>query len=133
MEPESSLFDAANEAFAGRSAQAQAGIRRAFAEGEQGVAAVRAAGMHLGKLRKALAYMADGTDPKIAAKAVGVFWKQEREFLRQARAWTPAELDKLQPDVLEADRACKTSGSPDALLAERLLLSIAGRAKRLGL
>jgi DNA polymerase-3 subunit delta len=133
VEPESSLLDAASDAFAGRSAQAQAGIRRAFAEGEQGVAAVRAAGMQLARLRKALAYMADGADPKVAAKAVGVFWKQEREFLRQARAWTLPELDKLQPDVLEADRACKTSGSPDALLAERLLLSIAGRAKRLGL
>ena len=69
----------------------------------------------------------------IACKAVGVFWKQEREFLRQTRSWSLAELDKVQPDVLEADRACKTSGAPDALLAERLLLSIAGRAKRLGL
>ena len=133
VEPESSLFDAASEAFGGRLAQAQAGLRRAFAEGEQGVVAVRAAGMQLAKLRRAQALMADGTDPKIAAKAVGVFWKQEREFLRQVRSWTLPELDRIQPDVLEADRACKTSGAPDALLAERLLLSIASRAKRLGL
>jgi DNA polymerase-3 subunit delta len=133
VEPEASLSDAANEAFGGRGAPAQAGLRRAFAEGETGPAAVRAAGLHLARLRRAGALIADGSDPKIAAKAVGVFWKQEREFLRQVRAWTGAELDKVQPDVLEADKACKTSGSPDALLAERLLLSIAGRAKRLGL
>jgi DNA polymerase-3 subunit delta len=133
VEPESSLFDAASDAFGGRLAQAQAGVRRAFAEGEAGVMAVRAAGMHLAKLRRAQALIADGTDPKIACKAVGVFWKQEREFLRQLRGWTFAELDRVQPDVLEADRACKSSGAPDALLAERLLLSIGGRAKRLGL
>jgi DNA polymerase-3 subunit delta len=95
--------------------------------------AVRAAGMQLAKLRRAGALIADGTDPKIACKAAGVFWKQEREFLRQIRGWTLPELDRVQPDVLEADRACKSSGAPDTLLAERLFLSIAGRAKRLGL
>ena len=62
-----------------------------------------------------------------------MFWKNEREFLRQARAWTLADLDKLQPEVLAADRACKTAGSPDQLIAERLALQIAGRARRLGL
>ena len=35
--------------------------------------------------------------------------------------------------VLAADRACKTTGSPDRLIAERLALTVAGRAKRLGL
>ena len=37
------------------------------------------------------------------------------------------------PEVLAADLACKTAGSPDHLLAERLALTIAGRARRLGL
>jgi DNA polymerase-3 subunit delta len=68
-----------------------------------------------------------------AAKASGVFWKNEREFLRQARAWNLEHLLALQPEVLAADLACKTAGSPDQLLAERLALTIAGRARRLGL
>lgn len=29
--------------------------------------------------------------------------EQEREFLRQARAWTLAELDTVQPQILAAD------------------------------
>ena len=62
-----------------------------------------------------------------------VFWKNEREFLRQARAWDLSQLDEIQPEVLAADRACKTTGSPDQLIAERLALAIAGRARRLGL
>jgi DNA polymerase-3 subunit delta len=133
VEPEASLFDAAFDAFGARAAQAQAAIRRAFAEGETGPAAVRAAGMHLAKLRRILTLAKSGADMKEAAKAAGVFWKQEREVLRQARAWTLHTLDEVQPAILDADRACKTSGSPDALIAERLLLSIAARARRLGL
>jgi DNA polymerase-3 subunit delta len=133
VEPEASLADAASDAFGGRGGAAQTGLRRAFGEGEAGAAAVRAAGMHLGRLRRALTLVKSGADMKEAAKAAGVFWKQEREFLRQARAWSLKELDLVQPDVLQADRSVKQAGSPDLLLAERLFLSIAQRGRRLGL
>jgi len=133
VEPEASLLDAAADAFGGRIAEAQAGIRRARQEGEPGPAAVRAVGMHLAKLRRVLTLHKAGAGLQEAAKASGVFWKQEREFLRQARAWSLEELDRIQPEVLAADRACKTAGSPDHLLAERLALTIASRARRLGL
>ncbi len=133
VEPEASLFDAANDAFGARLAEAQSGLRRARAEGEGGPAAVRAMGQHLMRLRRALTLVGGGMGPSEAAKAVGVFWKQEREFLRQLRAWRLTDLDGLQPDVLEADRQCKTTGYPDGLIAERLALNIAGRARRRGL
>jgi DNA polymerase III subunit delta len=133
VEPESSLLDAAADAFGGRLGEAQAGLRRAAQEGESGPAAVRAIGMHLGKLRRTLTLIKAGAGPQEAAKASGVFWKQEREFLRQVRSWTLEELDRVQPQVLDADRACKSAGSPDRLLAERLALTVAGRARRLGL
>ncbi|CAN7498642.1 DNA polymerase III subunit delta [Phenylobacterium sp. LjRoot225] len=133
VEPEASLFDAAVDAFGGRIAEAQAGIRRARQEGEAGPAAVRAIGQHLGRLRRVLTLHKAGAGLQEAAKASGVFWKQEREFLRQARSWNLEELDRVQPEVLAADRACKTTGSPDHLIAERLALTIASRARRLGL
>lgn len=133
VEPEASLSDAAADAFGGRIGPAQAGLRRAQAEGETGPAAVRAMGMYLGRLRRTLTLAQSGASLQEAAKASGVFWKSEREFLRQARAWTLPHLDQLQPEVLAADRACKTAGSPDELIAERLALTIAGRARRLGL
>lgn len=133
VEPEASLSDAAADAFGGRLGEAQAGLRRAAQEGETGPAAVRAIGMYLGKLRRTLTLAKAGAGLQEAAKASGVFWKQEREFLRQARAWNLDELDRIQPEVLAADRACKTAGSPDRLIAERLALTIAGRARRLGL
>jgi len=133
VEPESSLFDAAQDAFGGKLAAAHAGLRRAAAEGEGGPAAVRAISGHLGRLRRTLTLAGSGAGLAEAAKASGVFWKNEREFLRQARAWSLDHLDQLQPEVLEADRLCKQTGSPDTLIAERLALSIAGRARRLGL
>ena len=133
VEPEASLADAASLAFGGRLAPAQAALRRARAEGEAGPAAVRALGMHLNRLRQTLILSKAGAGLQEAAKASGVFWKSEREFLRQARAWTLDLLEQLQPEVLEADRACKRSGSPDHLIAERLLMTVAARARRLGL
>jgi DNA polymerase-3 subunit delta len=133
VEPEASLSDAAVDAFGGRIGEAQAGLRRAAQEGEGGPAAVRAMGMHLGRLRRTLTLAKSGAGLQEAAKAAGVFWKQEREFLRQARAWTLDDLDRIQPEILNADRLCKTAGSPDSLIAERLALAVAGRARRLGL
>ncbi len=133
VEPEASLSDAAFDAFGGRAAQAHASLRRARAEGEGGPAIVRALSIHLNRLRRAGILLGAGAGAQEAAKASGVFWKQEREFVRQLASWRSAELDELQSQVLEADRACKSAGAPDGLIAERLGLSIAARARRLGL
>lgn len=133
VEPQASLSEAAFEAFGGRLAATQASLRRAAQEGEFGVAAVRALGLHLGRLRRAAALQGSGTSAQGAAKAVGVFFKSEREFVRQTQAWTQSELAHVQADILAADQACKLPQSPDRLLGERLALSIAGRARRLGL
>ena len=133
VEPEASLYDAAADAFGGRLAPAYHALRRAHAEGESGPAAVRAMSSHLQKLRRALVLSAGGLSPSVAAKQSGVFWKAEREFLRQMARWKLPDLDALQPQMLDADRACKSAGSPDRLIAERLAMTVAGRARRLGL
>ena len=133
VEPEASLGDAANDAFGGRLAEAQAGLRRAAQEGGSGPAAVRMMSLHLALLRRILTLAKGGAGLQEAAKAARVFWKQEREVLRQARTWTLEELDRIQPEILGADRLCKTAGSPDQLIAERLALAVASRARRLGL
>jgi DNA polymerase-3 subunit delta len=75
----------------------------------------------------------NGAGAKEAAKAAGVFWKQEAELLRQASRWRLENLDKVLDSVNAADIATKTTGSPDQLIAERLLLEIAAQARRLGL
>ena len=133
VEADASLSDAALQAFGGRPAPAQGGLRRALAEGESAVMAVRSASIHLGRLRRINVLQGAGAGAKEAAKAAGVFWKQEAEMLRQARAWRLEELDVVQDSVNTADVATKTTGMPEHLIAERLLLEIAARARRLGL
>lgn len=133
VEPDASLSDAALQAFGGRPGPAQAGLRRALAEGESAVMAVRMASLHLGKLSRINVLQANGAGAKEAAKAAGVFWKQEAEMLRQSRAWRLELLDEVQDGINTADVMTKTTGMPEALIAERLLLEIAARAKRMGL
>ena len=133
VEPDASLSDAARDAFGGRAAPAQAGLRRAFAEGEGAVPALRAVGRHLSTLIRIQTLTAAGAGAKEAAKSAGVFWKQEAEILRQARAWSPEALDQVTDALVQADLACRSTGSPDHLIAERQLLEIAARARRLGL
>lgn len=133
VEADASLSDAALQAFGGRAAPAQGGLRRALAEGESAVMAVRSASIHLNRLRRINVLQGNGAGAKEAAKAAGVFWKQEAEMLRQARAWRLEELDVVQDSVNTADAATKTTGLPEHLIAERLLLEIAARARRLGL
>jgi len=98
-----------------------------------GAAAVRAMSSHLARLRRIAVACHAGASIQEAVKGAQVFWKAEREVSRQARAWTLGELDAAQPDLLAADIACKQAGAPDELIAERLALSLAGRARRLGL
>ncbi|HEY2480880.1 MAG TPA: DNA polymerase III subunit delta [Caulobacteraceae bacterium] len=133
VEPEASLAETASDAFGGRLGATQAGLRRAGREGQGGAAAVRALTGHLGRLRRIAVAQTAGAPLAEAVKAAKVFWKAEREVTRQCRAWTLAELDQTQPELLAADLACKQAGAPDELIAERLALTIAGRARRLGL
>lgn len=133
VEPEASLLEAAMDAFGGRLAAVQSALRRAAREGQSGPAAVRVMGLHLARLRRVAAMQAKGATLQEATRNAGVFWKSEREFQRQARIWTVREIDNTQGEILAADMACKQSGSPDELIAERLAFSIAGRARRLGL
>lgn len=133
VEPDASLQDAAFQAFGGKAGPAQAGLRRALAEGESAVLAVRQASIHLGKLRKISTLQSNGAGSKEAAKAAGVFWKQEAEMLRQARVWRLEDLERVLDSINTADLATRTTGMPEALIAERLLLEIAARARRMGL
>jgi len=133
VEPDASLQDAALQAFGGKAALAQAGLRRALAEGESSVVAVRQVSAHLGKLRRINILQKSGAGSKEAAKAAGVFWKQEAEMLRQARVWRLEDLERVLDSVNTADLATRTTGMPEALIAERLLLEIAARARRMGL
>jgi DNA polymerase III subunit delta len=133
VEPEASLFQAAFDAFGGRMKLSQACLRRAYAEGEGGADAVRALEGHYGKLRLVQTLLQQGVGSKEATKSAGIFWKQEAEMLRQVKSWREDLLDPLAGELVETDKQCKSTGMPDQLIAERLYLTIAARARRAGL
>ncbi len=133
VEPEASLFKAAGDAFGGRMKAAQSGLRRAFAEGEGGADALRALSLHYNKVKLLKSLLQKGLGTKEAARNAGVFWKDEDDMLRQAKTWSFETLDALAADLIEADKACKSTGMPDLLIAERLYLQISGKAARAGL
>ncbi len=133
VEPDASTAEAASEAFGGRMAAAHGHLRRAAAEGADGAAAVRALSAHLARLRRIAVAQKAGASLQQALKGAQVFWKAEKEISRQARAWNLVELDVLQPEMLAADMACKQTGAPDNLIASRLAMTVAARARRLGL
>lgn len=132
-EAEASLAAAAEHAFGGRLAPALDDLRRAFAEGEAASAAVRVAGVHVQRLRRIGVQTRTGATLAAALKSSGVFWNNEAEISRQVRSWTETDLLAVQARIIEADIACKTTGSPDLLLTERLYMTVAAQAKRAGL
>lgn len=133
VEPEASLNQAAIDAFGAKAAAAQTGLRRAAQEGEHGVAAIRALSNHAAALRRVAALKAGGKSADAIAAQARIFWKVKDEVFRQSRSWSVADLESLAPELLAADAACKRTGAPDHLIAERLAMQIAGRARRLGL
>lgn len=133
VEPDASLQDAALDAFGGRAEKAQGALRRAFAEGESAVSALRQLSLQLQRLRRIAVLTANGAGAKEAARAAGVFWKQEAEMLRQARSWRLELLEEVHEALYAADAAVRSTGSPDQLLAERAVLEIAAKARRAGL
>ena len=133
VEPEASLSQAAIDAFGAKAAAAQANLRRAVQEGEHGVAAVRALSKHASTLRRVAVLKNAGKSTEAIAGQLRIFWKIKDEVFRQSRAWALPDLERLAAELLAADAACKRTAAPDHLIAERLALQIAGRAKRLGL
>ena len=75
---------------------------------------------------------AAGRSDDLIAKSLNLFFRNKDDILRQSRLWGSADLESLSRDLLAADAACKTTGAPDTLIAERLTLTIAAKARRLG-
>jgi DNA polymerase-3 subunit delta len=130
---DASLFEAAVDAFGGRLQPALSNLQRAFNEGDDGAAAIRAAGGHGQKLRRIQVATHNGASLGAALKGNGVFWKQEREMGRHVQVWSAPRLDAVQQLVLTAEADSRSTGSPNPLLAERLFLTIGSLAKRAGL
>ncbi len=107
-------------------------LARAWAEGANAITLLRAVSRHLQRLHLLSGEIAKGKRPDEAVKGLRppVFWKHRGALAAQARGWPAARLGWALGRLLEAEAACKKTGAPTQLLAERALLEIAARAPR---
>ena len=105
-------------------------LTRAFQEGAQPVAALRAGARHLQRLHLVTGQVALGAPlgDAVAKLRPPLFWKVRDRFTNQARAWSREALARALSRLLEAERVCKQTGAPAEAICGRALLSIAARA-----
>ncbi|NMJ40988.1 DNA polymerase III subunit delta [Roseomonas sp. JC162] len=116
----------------GDAARADRALDAAFAEGAAAVQVVRGALRHVQRLEVAALAVADGAS---VADAVGglrpmVFFKARPAFERAVRLWKPDMLARAGTALLEAERATKTTGTPDEAVARSAILGLAREAVR---
>lgn len=121
-----------NAVASGRLAEATAQAQRLRAEGEAGIAMLRALLRRIWQLREVRLSMARGASADAAVKALRppVFWKDAATVTAQASGWTLEKLDRACLLLLETERTIKQPGSAGDLLAEHALLVLAHHARR---
>ena len=131
-ESEHVLDDVANAATAGQTADLAKALDRCMAAGERDIAVLRALSRHLQRLHAASAARDGGEsiDMAIAGLRPPIFFKQKAAFAAQLRSWTTGRLGGALEVALDAERSCKSTGTPGNLICERTLFQIASGARR---
>ncbi len=116
----------------GDAARADRALDAAFAEGAAAVQVVRGALRHVQRLEVAALAVEGGA---AVGDAVGrlrpmVFFKARPAFERALRLWMPEMLARAGAALLEAERATKTTGTPDEAVARAAVMGLAREALR---
>ncbi|MEO1192707.1 MAG: DNA polymerase III subunit delta [Pseudomonadota bacterium] len=107
-------------------------LGRAWAEGAQPISLLRSVARHFQRLHLFGGEIAAGQSPAEVVKRARppVFWKYQGQVAKQAQSWPGERLGWALRRLLDAEAACKRSGAPAQLLAERALLEVTARAPR---
>jgi DNA polymerase-3 subunit delta len=127
------LDDIVNATTDGNLSSLDRSLQRAFDEGVNSVAVVRAAQRHFHRLHRAAGDVAAGIAPDQAMKKLRppVFFKRAGQFRAQLQAWNVTRIAGVLEALTEAEIACKTTGVPAEASCRRTLLAIARRAAQL--
>ena len=104
-----------------------AALARARFEGVTPVSILRSASRHLTRLEEAVAATDAGETADQAMKKLRppVFFKQKTSFLNQMQRWRAKTLSRARVDLIQAEINCKSTGTPDHALCERVLMRLA--------
>ena len=136
-----SLGDAAHEVAAaaanGDMPALSVRLQRCRVAGASPIALLRAGVREFDRLRQARAAMSAGASVEDAMKKLRppVFFMEQRPFEARLRRWGPEAIDRALDNLLQAERAAKTTGAPQTEIVERTFFAIAllpGRPARVG-
>lgn len=115
----------------GDMAAVERGLTRAYLEGANPVAVLRAAARHLQRLHLTAGAAARGEplDNALRSFRPRLHFKIEKAIRSQAGKWPAARVAQAMELVLDAERECKTTGLPGEAVCSRALLRLAHSAR----
>ena len=86
--------------------------------------------MHLQRLQRVRLAVDEGSGTADAVRGARppVFFRRVGAFSRAVELWASASLVAAMAGLAEAERACKRTGAPDAVLGRNAILALARRA-----
>ena len=125
------LDGVAMAAGAGDLAAVERGLARAYLEGANPVAVLRAAARHLQRLHLCAGAAARGepVDRAVRSFRPPLHFKVEKAVRSQTGKWSLARVARAMELVLDAERECKTTGLPAEAVCSRALLRLAQAAR----
>jgi DNA polymerase III subunit delta len=114
----------------GKSAAADAFLQKTVAEGVSEVAILRALQRHFQRLELVVSQSENGKSVSgaVAGLRPPVFFKYKERFERQARIWSGKGLQHALAVLTDAEVACKSTGTPVALVCGRAVLAVSRRS-----
>lgn len=110
----------------GKSSDADVYLQKSVAEGVSEVAILRALQRHFQRLELVVSQSESGKSVSQAVSGLRppVFFKMKDRFERQARTWSLRGLRQALGVLTDAEVACKSSGTPVALVCGRAVLAV---------
>ncbi len=105
-------------------------LELAMAEEATPVGVLRAGLLHLQRLSRVQAAVADGARAEEAMRSARppVFFRREGSFSRALRLWPLASLETALARMSDAERACKRTGAPAETICRNAILGLSQRA-----
>ena len=115
-------------------AAVERGLARAALEGSAPVSILRAMARHLQRLHllAGAGQRGESTQQAIRAMRPPLHFKLEKALSYQSRRWPVARVSGAMEIILDAERACKTTGLPADALCGRALMRVAWAARAAG-
>jgi DNA polymerase III subunit delta len=127
-----SLDDAWLAALGGDVAAADRALELSLGEGATPVAVLRSGLGHVQRLHRLSLIIAGGSslDEAVQAARPPILFRRVGAVRRALELWSPLKLEAAEDSLVEAEKACKSTGAPDLVICRHAVQAIASKAAR---